>query len=121
MSLDIPFYSPLDEAIRSRRSTFWDDITTPGREGEAEVWGRALRAAWADLKAYAPEPEDQRLDRVRHLTFPHAFAKVPILGALFSVGPVPMAGDGFHGTVELLNGGPPGYRAGRPGIPHPSA
>ncbi len=108
MSLDIAFYSPLDEAIRGQPSTFWDDIGTPGREGEAEVWGRALRAAWADLQTLSPEADGQRLDRVRHLTFPHAFAKAPILGPLFSVGPVPMAGDGATINVAKADPGHPG-------------
>jgi penicillin G amidase len=107
MSLDIALYSPLDEAIRSGRSSFWDDISTPGREGEAEVWGQALRAAWSDLQALAPESDGHRLDRVRHLTFPHAFAKVPILGPLFSVGPVPMAGDGSTINVAKADPGRP--------------
>jgi acyl-homoserine lactone acylase PvdQ len=108
MSLDLIAYSPLDEAIRSGRSSFWDDVATPGREGQAEVWGQALRTAWAELQALAPEADDQRLDRVRHLSFPHAFAKAPILGPLFSVGPIPMAGDGSTINVAKADPGRPG-------------
>jgi acyl-homoserine lactone acylase PvdQ len=108
MSLDLAAYSPLDEAVRSGRSSFWDDVTTPGREGQAEAWGQALNAAWAQLRALGPEADDQRLDRVRHLTFPHSFAKVPLLGSLFSLGPIPMAGDGSTINVAKVDPGRPG-------------
>jgi acyl-homoserine lactone acylase PvdQ len=45
---------------------------------------------------------------VRHLTFPHSFAKVPLLGSLFSVGPIPMAGDGSTINVAKVDPGRPG-------------
>jgi penicillin amidase len=104
MSLDLAAYSPLDEAIRSGRSSFWDDADTPGREGEAQVWGKALREAHAELQRLLPDPDDQRLDRLRSLTLPHAFDKVPVLGPLFSVGPVPGIGDGA--TVNVMKASP---------------
>ena len=107
MSLDLALYSPLDEAIRTGRSSFWDDIATPGREGETAVWGKALRAAHAELERLLPNLDDQRLDRLRHLTFPHAFDRVPLLGRLFSVGPVPGVGDGATINVMKVDPGQP--------------
>jgi acyl-homoserine lactone acylase PvdQ len=104
MSLDLAFYSPLDEAIHSGRSSFWDDSATPGREGEVDVWGRALREAHAEMQRLLPDVGDQRLDRLRSLSFPHAFDKIPVLGRLFSVGPVPAVGDAA--TVNVMKASP---------------
>ncbi len=104
MSLDLAAYSPLDEAIRSGRSSFWDDVDTPGREGEVETWGKALRAAQTELQRLFPDADDQRIDRLRSLVFPHAFDRVPLLGPLFSVGPVPGVGDGA--TVNVMKANP---------------
>jgi len=104
MSLDLAAYSPLDEAIRSGRSSFWDDLGTSGREGEVEVWGRALREAHAELQRLLPDVDEQRIDRLRSLAFPHAFDRVPVLGPLFSVGPVPGVGDGA--TVDVMKASP---------------
>ncbi len=100
MSLDLSAYSPLDEAIRTGRSSFWDDVGTPGREGEAQVWARALREAQAELQRALPNPDDQRLDRLRSLAFPHAFDQVPVLGRWSSVPPV--AGVGDAATVAVM-------------------
>lgn len=104
MSLDLAAYSPLDEAIRSGRSSFWDDLDTPGRESEVEVWGKALRAAHAELQGLLPDADDQRVDRLRSLVFPHAFDRVPVLGPWFSIGPVPGVGDGT--TVNVMKPSP---------------
>lgn len=97
-------YSPLQEMLRSGRSGFWDDVTTPWTEGPAEIWARALQAAKADLDARIRNPEDARLDRIRALTFPHAFGTLPLLGRLFNVGPI---GVGGHAdTVNLMKAMP---------------
>ncbi len=97
MALAIVAYNPVQEAIRSGRSSFWDDVTTPEREGPAEIWARALQAADADLKVRLPEAADRRLDRLLWLTFPHAFHGLPTLGRLFDVGPL-----GFAGSAETV-------------------
>lgn len=104
MALAIAAYNPVQEAIRSGRSSFWDDVTTPQREGPAEIWGRALRAAQAELAARLPRPADRRLDRLLHLTFPHAFHGLPILGHLFDVGPLGVSGSAE--TVAVMKASP---------------
>lgn len=93
-------YSPLQEMLRSGRSSFWDDVTTSWTEGPAEIWARALKAAKADLDARIGNPQDARLDRIRTLTFPHAFGTLPLVGRLFNVGPI---GVGGHAdTVNVM-------------------
>lgn len=95
IDLAVVSYGPLEEAIRSDRSSFWDDQTTPGHtEGPAEIWARALRAADARTKARFADGDAQRLDGLQTLRFPHAFAEQPVLGELFSVGPIGFGGDG---------------------------
>lgn len=97
-------YSPLYETLRTGRSSFWDDVTTPGTERPAAIWARALRAARSDLQARSGTSETARLDRVRTLTFPHAFRDLPLLGRLFSVGPL---GVGGHSdTVNVMKSSP---------------
>jgi penicillin amidase len=93
MSIAIASYNPLDEAMYTGQSSFWDDVRTPEREGEADIWARALRIAKAALDERTPELGKQRLDRIRELSFPHAFDRIPLLGNLFSVGPIPVGGD----------------------------
>ena len=102
MSLDSNNYGPLDEALRTDRSSFLDDIGTPLHvEGIADVWSRALREADAALQQALPDDGEQRLDRLRSLTFAHAFDGQPLLGALFNVGPLGMGGD--SATVNVAN------------------
>jgi acyl-homoserine lactone acylase PvdQ len=104
MAMAIVSYNPVQEAIRSGRSSFWDDVTTPEREGPAEIWARVLRAAHAELEARLPEPTERRLDRLLGLTFPHAFNGLPFLGRLFDVGPLPVAGGAE--TVAVMKASP---------------
>ena len=105
MSIDFTSYGPLDEALRTDRSSFWDDISTANvTEGPAETWARALRAADAELQDILPDGDEQRLDRLRTLTFPHAFDGQPVLGDLFNIGPIGMGGD--SATVNVANASP---------------
>ena len=92
MSLATISYNSLQETLLTGESSFWDDVTTPEPESPAQVWGRALRAAAAELDSTLPRPADQRLDRLRTLTFPHAFHRLPLLGRLFDVGPIGIGG-----------------------------
>jgi len=102
MSIDFTSYGPLDEALRTDRSSFWDDVSTANvTEGPAETWARALRAADAELLELLPDGNEQRLDRLRTLTFPHAFDGQPLLGDLFNIGPIGMGGD--SATVNVAN------------------
>jgi acyl-homoserine lactone acylase PvdQ len=101
MQLDTNTYGPLDEALRSGRSSFWDDVTTPqAQEGPANVWREAVHSARARLDELLPSGP-QRLDRLRGVTFTHAFAGQPWLGRLFSIGPVGLGGD--NATVNVAN------------------
>ncbi len=92
MALSIVAYNPVQETVRSGVSSFWDDVGTPEEEGPAEIWGRAIRAAARSLEERLPRREDQRLDRLVGLTFPHAFSDMPVLGGLFEVGPLGVGG-----------------------------
>ena len=101
MQLDTNTYGPLDEALRSGRSAFWDDVETPQvQEGPAEVWREAVLSARARLDEFLPAGP-QRLDRLRGVTFRHAFSGQPWLGRLFSVGPLGIGGD--NATVNVAN------------------
>jgi acyl-homoserine lactone acylase PvdQ len=93
MSMAIISYNALEEALYSGQSSFWDDVRTPAREGPTHIWARALRSAKAELDELMPELGKQRLDRIRHLAFPHAFDRIPVLGWLFGIGPIPVGGD----------------------------
>ncbi|MCG6941983.1 MAG: penicillin acylase family protein [Thiohalocapsa sp.] len=101
MMLDADTYGPMDEALRSGHSSFWDDIRTPTvQEGPAEVWRAALLAARSRLNDLMPKGP-QRLDRLRAVTFRHAFAGQPWVGKWFSVGPIGIGGD--TATVNVAN------------------
>jgi acyl-homoserine lactone acylase PvdQ len=104
MAIASAAYNPVQEAVRSGRSSFWDDVTTSQPEGPAEIWGRALRAAHTELEARLPRPPDRRLDRLVRLTFPHAFHGLPILGRLFDVGP--LGAGGSAETVAVMKASP---------------
>jgi len=97
MGLNTSSYDPLHEAVSSGRSSFWDDVTTAQPEGPAEIWARALRAA-------AAEADGRRLEQIRTLTFPHAFDRIPLLGRLFSIGPLGVGGDSY--TVNVAKASP---------------
>lgn len=93
MSMAIVSYNALEEALYSGSSSFWDDVRTPEREGPGHIWARALRSAKAGLDERMPELGTQRLDGLRHLSFPHSFERIPVLGWLFRIGPIPVGGD----------------------------
>jgi penicillin G amidase len=101
MRLDTNTYGPLDEALQSGRSSFWDNVETPAvQEGPAHVWRAAILSAQAELDETLPRGP-QRLDRLRGVTFDHAFAGQGALGRWFSVGPVGLGGD--NSTVNVAN------------------
>jgi len=104
MSLAYLTYNSLQETLRTGESGFWDDVGTPAVESPAQIWGRALRTAAADLAAARPDPRDQRLDRLRTLTFPHAFHGLPLLGRLFDVGPIGVGGAAD--TLDVMKSSP---------------
>ncbi|WP_462321116.1 penicillin acylase family protein, partial [Halochromatium sp.] len=100
MNLDSDTYGPLAEAMYTDRSSFWDDVETPGlQEGPAAVWAQALRATAAALRDDLPGDKAPRLAGLRQLTFAHAFEGQPLLGPLFSLGPLGRGGD--NGTVDV--------------------
>lgn len=105
MGLAVATYGPLEEALRTDRSSFWDDVGTADiHEGPAEVWARALQRARSHLDELLPDEDDQRLDRLHRLRFPHAFNRQPLLGDLFGIGPVGIGGD--SSTINVANTGP---------------
>jgi penicillin G amidase len=91
-------YSPMQETLRTGRSGFWDDLATTWTEEPAEIWARALKAAKADLDARTGSLDGVRLDRIRTLTFPHAFGALPLVGRLFDIGPI-----GVGGHADTIN------------------
>lgn len=104
MEMAMVAYNPLQETLRSGQSSFWDDVTTPELETPAEIWARAILAATADLKARSGVSGKAPLERIRTLTFPHAFDKLPILGPWFSVGPIGVGGG--TDTVDVMKATP---------------
>jgi penicillin G amidase len=104
MDLELALYSPLDEAILSGKSSFWDDRNEAGTQDAVDVWARALREADRALTRLLPGRSEQRLDRLHSVTFPHALARIPLLGPLLSVGPIPLGGDAA--TINLAKASP---------------
>lgn len=88
-------YSALQEAVRSGRSSFWDDIRTARTERPVSIWGRALRQAWNRLATEQQGSRAPPLGDLRELVFSHAFHRLPLLGRLFDIGPVAIGGDNF--------------------------
>jgi acyl-homoserine lactone acylase PvdQ len=99
VSIATAHYNALEEVMHTGRSSFWDDTTTLGQEGPAQVWATALRAA-ADALDQELAHDERRLDAVRQLGFPHAFDGLPLFGRLFSVGPLPVGGDAH--TIDVM-------------------
>lgn len=93
-------YNPMQEVVYSGQSSFWDDLRTPAVETPADVWARALRATEAEVRRTVGDPARLRLDRVKQLTFPHAFHWLPLLGPAFDVGPLAVGGDDH--TVNVM-------------------
>ncbi len=93
-------YNPLQEVVYSGQSAFWDDLRTPAVETPADIWARALRATEAEIRRIVGDPVRLRLDRVKQLTFPHAFHWLPLLGPAFDVGPLSVGGDDH--TVSVM-------------------
>ncbi len=100
MSIATAHYNALEEVMHTGRSSYWDDVRTPAPEGPVQVWAAALRGAEDELQRRLPTTDSQRLDAVRQLRFPHAFDQLPMLGRLFSVGPLPVGGDSH--TIDVM-------------------
>ena len=97
LSLAIVAYNPLQETLRTGESAFWDDVRTPESEPPAAIWARALRSAKRALDGHG---DDVRLADIRSVRFTHAFDAIPLLGDLFSVGPVGVGGG--SDTVDVI-------------------
>lgn len=97
LSLAIIACNPLQETLRTGESAFWDDVTTPEIETPAAIWARALHATRAALDN---DGNDVRLDQIRSVRFTHAFDELPLLGDLFSVGPIGVGGG--SDTVDVI-------------------
>jgi penicillin amidase len=101
MALENNTYGPLDEALRSGRSSFWDDVRTPAvQEGLVHLWRTAVIDAEEGLNEILPDGP-QRVDRLRSVVFSHAFSGQPLLGRWFEIGPVGLGGD--SATVNVAN------------------
>ena len=99
LALDTATYGPLDEAMRSGESSFWDDVSTPQRsEDRIDILIRAARVAQGRLG------DRTRLDQLRFVRFPHAFDSIPVLGSLFSLGPYPAGGG--DSTINVAKASP---------------
>lgn len=104
MDMAIVAYNPLQETLRSGQSGFWDDVTTSPIETPAEIWTRAILAAMADLEARSGTAKALGLGRIRTLTFPHAFDRLPLIGRFFSVGPIGVGGN--LDTIDVIKATP---------------
>jgi acyl-homoserine lactone acylase PvdQ len=105
MGVSLLAYNGIQETVRSGRSSFWDDVGTPQVEQPPDIWARALRRARADRDTQAGRTAS--LGEVRGLLFPHAFSGQPLLGRLFSVGPLPGSGDDYTVNVRKAAPGEP--------------
>ncbi|MFD2113960.1 penicillin acylase family protein [Thiorhodococcus fuscus] len=103
MSMAMLSYGPLEETLRTGRSSFWDDLRTPVQESPAQIWARAIRSAMDALGSDDSGDGPKQLDQVRYLRFAHAFDAIPLLGSFFSVGPIGVGGarDTINATQTL--------------------
>jgi penicillin amidase len=92
MDMHLYAYGALQETIRTGKSSFWDDVRTPGIETPVQIWTRALQRVAAESGG--------TLGQLRQLVFPHAFHNIPLMGALFDVGPLGTGGDNH--TVNVV-------------------
>jgi penicillin amidase len=98
MAVSLLAYNGVQETVRSGRSSFWDDTSTPRAESPSEIWARALRRARNQLETQAGA--SGTLGDIRQLVFPHAFSGQPLLGRLFELGPLPSGGDDYTLNVR---------------------
>jgi penicillin amidase len=105
MDVALLSYNGLQETVRSGQSSFWDDTSTPQKEGPGHVWARALRRAHDELEAEAGARAT--LGAVRQLVFPHAFSGQPLLDRLFALGPLASGGDDYTVNVRKADASRP--------------
>ncbi len=75
-------------------SPWWDDVTTPARETQAEILRRSLQAALSYLRQQAGDNvSDWQWGKVHALTFRHPLAVRRPLDRLLNIGPYPLGGS----------------------------
>lgn len=96
--------SLLLRTLRGQVSEDWlDDVTTPAREGRGEIVGRALTAAWREVRErWGTKPEQWQWDAMHPLDLRHRLDAVPVYGAWARRGPYPVSGSA---TTILAFGG----------------
>lgn len=99
----------LTDALADPESTWWDDVTTAGREtAEARIAG-AMDAAGADLEVAFGDPSDWTWGRLHTATFTEGTIGSSGIGPLeWYANPAPLAVDGAAGAVNNSY-----YRLGR--------
>ena len=94
-------WAALENALADPDWTWWDDVTTPGKESTDEVIARAMDTAAADLRAALGDPDGWTWGRLHTATF-----REPTLGSsgngpmewYFNAGP--LAVDGADGAID---------------------
>jgi penicillin amidase len=75
-------------------SPWWDDVTTPERERQNDIFQRSLRATFEYLRSeFGDTVSDWRWGRVHTLTFRHPLAVRRPLDLLFNLGPYEIGGS----------------------------
>jgi len=74
-------------------SPYWDDITTPNRESREEIITAAFKDMTASLaRRFGNDAGRWTWGRAHTMTFKHPFGYLPVLGAIFNLGPYPASG-----------------------------
>lgn len=80
--------------VHRNDSPFWDNRNTPDvEETRAVIMRKALDEALQQIKkAHGPDPAGWTWGRDHMVTYTHPFGYIPVVGAMFNVGPLPAPG-----------------------------
>ncbi len=98
--------------LKEGNSSWFDNISTPGRETRDDIIRQSFDGALQELKALlGGELKEWRWGRLHKVEFTHVLGDVPILRSIFNVGPYQVPGS--HSTIWKGD-----YRLARPFVNH---
>ncbi len=73
---------------------WFDDLSTPEREGREEILAAALSRAWQEgTRRFGDEVASWSYGEIHTLLLAHPLGEIPLLGRWFNRGPLPLPGS----------------------------
>lgn len=83
--------------IHVENSVWWDNIDTKTKESRKDIILKAFENTIAELTSkFGEDSKNWKWGNLHTITYQHPLAKIPLLGKVFNIGPIPSGGGFFQ-------------------------